>query len=61
MTATEELLTKEQLAEVLKVPTSTVLAWARAGKIPQVRLSLRTRRFRLSEVLAAIEGKGSAK
>jgi excisionase family DNA binding protein len=47
------LLTADELAERLAVSPATVIAWARAGKIPEVRLSGRTRRFDFDEVMAA--------
>lgn len=54
---TGPLLTAEQVAERLSVPTSWVYAEARAGRIPHVTLG-RYRRFRpeaIDEWLAAAE------
>ena len=54
---TGPLLTAEQVAELLSVPTSWVYAEARAGRIPHVTLG-RYRRFRpeaIAEWLAAAE------
>lgn len=46
-----ELLTAEELADRLKVSPRTVKEWARAGRIPEVRLSAKVRRFLLTEVI----------
>ena len=48
-----ELLTADELADRLRVSASTVKEWAREGRIPEVRLSRRVRRFNYEEVLAA--------
>lgn len=49
-----ELLTAEELGAELRVRPSTVKQWARAGRIPEVWLSSRVRRFRLEAVLKAL-------
>lgn len=48
------LLRASELAERLGLKTSTVRSWARAGKIPCLRLGNRTLRFKLSDVLFAL-------
>jgi excisionase family DNA binding protein len=48
------LLTAEQAAELLAVPPSWLLAQARAGKIPHVRLG-RYVRFSADELAAWVE------
>ena len=52
---TGELLTAEELAERLKVSARRVVVWAKAGRIPEVRLSLRIRRFDYDAVLEALK------
>lgn len=49
-----ELLTAAQLAERLKVRPSTVREWAKTGRIPEIRISAKVRRFDLAEVDAAL-------
>ena len=51
----ESLLTAEELAERLAVSARTVITWARSGRIPEVRLSRRTRRFDYADVLQALK------
>jgi len=55
---TENLLTAEELADRLAVSPSTVIEWAREGRIPEIRASARIRRFDYEDVLAALK-KGS--
>lgn len=56
-----ELLTASELAERLAVRPSTVRKWARQGRIPEVCLSPKVRRFDYEAVVAALErGQGSA-
>lgn len=50
-----ELVEAEDLAELLRVSTDTVLEWARAGRIPCRRFGPRVIRFDLDEVLEAEE------
>ena len=55
----QELLTVDELAERLAVSPRTVIQWAKAGRIPEVRLSRRVRRFEYGEVVrAAKDGRG---
>ncbi len=49
-----ELLTSQELAAVLKVRAETVRRWSRDGKIPQVRISRRVRRFIWADVQQAL-------
>jgi excisionase family DNA binding protein len=49
-----ELLTAAQLAERLKVRPSTVREWAKTGRIPEIRISAKVRRFDAVEVDAAL-------
>ena len=54
---TGRLLTADQVADLLQVPTSWVYAEARAGRIPHVRVG-RYRRFRaeaIAEWVASLE------
>ncbi len=49
-----ELLTAAQLAARLKIRPSTVREWAKTGRIPEIRLSAKVRRFDSAEVEAAL-------
>lgn len=49
-----ELLTAAQLAERLKVRPSTVREWAKTGRIPEIRISAKVRRFDPVEVDAVL-------
>jgi excisionase family DNA binding protein len=46
----DKLLTAKDLARILGVDSTTIQNWVRAGQIPSVKLSARTRRFRRSAV-----------
>jgi len=48
------LLTADELAEELKVRPETVKRWAREGRIPEVRISPKVRRFVLADVVMAL-------
>lgn len=50
----DELLTAEQLAELLRVRKSTVEEYARRGLLPSLKLG-RHRRFIRSDVIAALD------
>jgi excisionase family DNA binding protein len=41
----DELLTASEVASLYKVPTSTVRAWAREGRLPCLRLGPRATRW----------------
>ena len=56
-----ELLTTAQLAKRLQVSPGTIRDWAHDGRIPQIRLSQKSRRFVLGDVLAALNQKAGAK
>jgi len=51
---TTKLLTPTQVAERLRVSPRTVVRWARAGRIPEIRASDRVRRFDWGDVLSAL-------
>ena len=53
------LMTPDELAAVLAVSRHTILRWARAKRIPEVRPSERIRRFDYAEVMAAIHSMSS--
>ncbi len=56
-----ELLTAHEVADRLAVRPSTIRKWARQGRIPEVCLSPKVRRFDYGAVVAALEhGQGSA-
>lgn len=50
-----DLLTAEELGARLRVAPGTILGWARSGHIPAVRMSPKVVRFRLDEVVAALQ------
>ena len=52
----EQLITAKELASLLKVKLNTVRMWYKCGKLPPpYRLSNRTLRWRLSDVLEWVE------
>jgi excisionase family DNA binding protein len=53
------MLTDGELADRLKVPVGMVRYWAKAGRIPSIRISRKVTRFRLADVLAAVEARQS--
>jgi excisionase family DNA binding protein len=54
MSTLDELLTADEVAELLNIPRSTVSEYARRGVLPSIKLG-RHRRFVRSDVSAAIE------
>lgn len=54
MSVLDELLTADEVAELLHIPRSTAAAYARRGVLPSIKLG-RHRRFVRSDVAAAIE------
>lgn len=52
----EPFVDAKSIAEVLGLSSKRVYAMARAGILPATRLGPRTLRFRLTEVLAALDG-----
>jgi len=55
MSRLDELLTADEVAELLHIPSSTVSDYARRGVLPSIKLG-RHRRFVRSDVADAIEG-----
>ena len=55
------LINAQQIAKELGVKASTVLRWHREKKIPSVRISRATIRFRLDDVIKALEKRGKGK
>ena len=51
----EELLTCNELAVRLRVQPSTVRTWAKAGRIPAIRIGRKVVRFDYREVCEAIQ------
>jgi excisionase family DNA binding protein len=47
--------TAEEVGAHLRLNADTVLGWARQGRIPFVRLSRKIVRFKLADVVAALE------
>jgi len=58
---TEQLLTTEELADRLAISPRTVIEWARAGRIPEIRASSRIRRFDYVDVVAALKANPNPK
>jgi excisionase family DNA binding protein len=54
MSTLDELLTTDEVAELLNIPRSTVSDYARRGVLPSIKLG-RHRRFVRSDIDAAIE------
>lgn len=52
----DELLTKEQVARLLRVKPGTVSRWASEGKIPRIVVSPKTIRFDAGDVLRFLKG-----
>ena len=59
--ADETLLSAEQVAGLLGVSVVTIRGWAREQRVPCVRLSRRTIRYRLSEIVEAFRLGGDPK
>ena len=53
----QRLCTTEQLAERIHVKPSTILRWGREGRIPVVRVTERTVRYAMDDVLKALHGR----
>lgn len=53
-----EILTAAQLADRLHVTADTVRSWARSGRIPEIRISAKVRRFDAEEVMASLRTQG---
>ena len=49
------MLTSKELAAELKVSPSTIVQWARQGRIPQVKINAKIRRFILADVIEALK------
>jgi excisionase family DNA binding protein len=52
---TQELSTADEIASRLGIKPSTIRAWARQGRIPTHALSHKVIRYRLHEVIEALE------
>jgi excisionase family DNA binding protein len=50
-----DLMTAEQIGSKLAVKPSTIYRWARAGRIPAIRMTDRVIRFSYQSVLAAFQ------
>ncbi len=55
-----ELLTAGELAERLRIKPSTVSVWARAGRIPSIKLSRKVIRFDVVAVIDALTNRAEA-
>jgi excisionase family DNA binding protein len=56
----DSCLTAAELAQRLRVTSTTVLRWHRAGKIPAVKISAKVLRFDVAEVMAALRRSASS-
>lgn len=54
-----ELLTADQLAERLRIRPRTVQVWARQGRIPAVKFSLKVVRFDWNAILAMLRDRAN--
>lgn len=50
-----DLLTANELAAWLRVRPATIRRWSQRGRIPRVELSPKVIRYRLEEVVAALQ------
>ena len=48
----KKLLTTKEASEYYKVSTYTIRAWAKAGKIKELDLGYRTKRYEVKELIA---------
>jgi predicted site-specific integrase-resolvase len=55
----ECLLTAEELSARVKIAAAKLKQWARRGRIPSVRFSQKNVRFRLKDVIEAVESRAS--
>lgn len=56
----EELLTSAEVAALLKTTPITIQNWTRRGTIPAIRVNRRIVRYRITDVLAALENDAAA-
>jgi excisionase family DNA binding protein len=56
----DDLLTRKLLADFLRIKPRTVSEWTRSGRIPAVRISRKVIRYRLADVLAALQSEPRA-
>ena len=54
-----ELLTREQVAQCLKVCPHTVARWTRRGLLPVLRINCRVIRYRAGDVQNILDGAAS--
>ena len=52
----QTLLDAAELARLLGVRPATVRKWAREGRVPEIRLSAKVRRFDYADVMGALRG-----
>lgn len=57
----QQLVAVGVVADAIGIGPATVRRWAREGRIPSIRLSTRTLRFDLAEVMAALPRKMPAR
>ena len=54
-----QLMTAKELSEYLRLSAASIWRLTSEGKIPTIRLGVYTIRFRLSDVMKALENHGS--
>lgn len=55
---TGDLLTAEEVAAHFRVKAETVRGWARQGIVPSIKLSHKMVRYRLDDVIEALQRRG---
>ena len=55
MTNLEELMTRNEVATLLRVHWRTVRRWEHAGRLPAIRIGAMSVRYRKSDVMALLE------
>jgi len=55
-----ELLDKAEVAARLGVAPETITKWAREGRIPEIRISPKVRRFDFGEIVTALKDRMKA-
>ncbi len=59
-TASDRLLTADELADRMRVQPGTIKGWAREGLIPAVRIGGRVIRFDFADVIGTLKDRAAA-
>ena len=51
----EKILSTKEIAWELQVQPATIRRWVREGRIPEIRISLKVRRYNLEDILSALQ------